>query len=95
MTAPKFTPEEVAVWAKRAQEYVKIIDSEIAGWRDVATNRMIQAVAEDKGWAGNNDVEYAVARVVNLLMMRTVAEGVMDAFTVTDMLNGSPTDQAG
>lgn len=87
------TPEHLPVWANRAQEYLKFIDDEIAAWRDEASHRMVRAVVDGKGWAGNQDVEYAVARVSNLMMMRVIADGVSDAFVYRDMMNGTGGDQ--
>ena len=92
VTKPKVSPQEQAIWAERAAEYLRVIDEQIEGWRDVATSRMVQAVADGKGWAGNEEVEFAVHRISNMLMMRTVAEGVTDAVIVNHILNGTDKD---
>lgn len=89
MTAQKATSEELAQWAANGQEYLAVIDEELVAWRQEAVDRMLTAVRDRAGWAGNADVEYAVARITNLIMMRTVAEGVSDAFAVNDMMNGA------
>lgn len=88
MSQPIPTPEEQAAWSANAQEYLKLIDSELVAWREEATQRMIVAARDGAGWAGNADVEYPISRLTNLMLMRVVGEQVTDAFiTSIDMNN--------
>lgn len=93
MTEPKVSPQEQAIWAERAAEYLRVIDEQIEGWKDEAAKRMVQAVADGKGWAGNQEVEFAVHRITTMVMMRTVGEGISDAFAMRDMMNESGAGQ--
>lgn len=91
MSTEKATPEDVARWAANGQEYLKVIDDQLEAWRIEAANSMVKAARAGTGWAGNKDVEWPVSRLVNLFMMRQLAEGVSDALTYSDMTNAAGT----
>ncbi|MFP3579457.1 hypothetical protein SB659_07720 [Arthrobacter sp. SIMBA_036] len=85
MSEEKPTAEDLAAWAARGQEYLKTVDEQIAGWRSEAAHIMVDAARAGTGWAGNKDVEFAVSRLGNMVLMRQVGEQVADALALYDM----------
>lgn len=81
------TPEEQAEWATNAQKYLTTIDDDLVAWRIEVANRMVASARAGTGWAENMDVENAVARLTNLMLMRVIGEQVSDALIYNDMNN--------